>query len=33
MIPKNQFVGGGYVPDDEMRLLEYKPPGPAVWSG
>ncbi|KAK4156057.1 glycosyl hydrolase family 61-domain-containing protein [Chaetomidium leptoderma] len=33
MIPTNQFVNGGFVPDDEMRLLEYKAPGPAVWTG
>ncbi|KAK4206134.1 glycoside hydrolase [Rhypophila decipiens] len=32
-VPKNQWVNGGAVPDDEMRLLEYKAPGPAVWTG
>jgi hypothetical protein len=32
-IPKNQVINGGYVPDDELRLLEYKAPGPAVWTG
>ncbi|KAH6649468.1 glycoside hydrolase [Chaetomium tenue] len=32
-IPVNQMVNGGYVPDDEMRLLEYQAPGPAVWTG
>jgi hypothetical protein len=31
-IPQNQFVRGGYVADEDMRLLEYKPPGPAVWT-
>lgn len=32
-VPLNQLAGGGYVPDEEMRLLEYQPPGPAVWTG
>ncbi|KAK3314050.1 glycosyl hydrolase family 61-domain-containing protein [Apodospora peruviana] len=32
-IPQNQFVNGGFVSYDEMRLLEYTPPGPAVWTG
>ena len=32
-IPKDQFVNGGFVPDSEMKLLDYKAPGPAVWTG
>jgi len=32
-IPENQFVKGGLVPDSEMRLLDYKAPGPPVWTG
>jgi len=32
-VPLNQLVNGGYVPDEEMRLLEYQAPGPAVWTG
>ncbi|KAK4035332.1 glycosyl hydrolase family 61-domain-containing protein [Parachaetomium inaequale] len=32
-IPNNQLVNGGYVADEDMRLLDYTPPGPAVWSG
>lgn len=32
-IPENQFVQGGLVPDSEMRLLDYKAPGPPVWTG
>jgi hypothetical protein len=32
-IPVNQADNGGYVPDEEMRLTEYKPPGPSVWTG
>jgi hypothetical protein len=31
-IPMNQWVNGG-LPEDQMRLLEYSPPGPAVWTG
>ncbi|GAB1315561.1 hypothetical protein MFIFM68171_05771 [Madurella fahalii] len=32
-IPIEQYVGYGTVEDEDMRLLEYKPPGPAVWTG
>jgi hypothetical protein len=29
-VPLNQLVNGGYVKDEDMRLMEYKPPGPPV---
>ncbi|KAI0394196.1 glycosyl hydrolase family 61-domain-containing protein [Xylariaceae sp. FL0594] len=32
-IPPDQWVNGGYVDDDHMRLLDYIAPGPAVWTG
>ncbi|KAI0408348.1 lytic polysaccharide monooxygenase [Xylaria palmicola] len=32
-IPQDQFVNGGYVADEDMRLLDYKAPGPAIWTG
>ncbi|KAH6614508.1 glycosyl hydrolase family 61-domain-containing protein [Chaetomium sp. MPI-SDFR-AT-0129] len=32
-IPENQVVDGGWVPDDQLRLLEYQAPGPDVWTG
>jgi len=32
-IPKDQFVNGGYVKDADMKLFDYKAPGPAVWTG
>lgn len=32
-IPENQVVDGGYVPDDQLRLLEHQAPGPDVWEG
>ncbi|KAK0745604.1 glycoside hydrolase [Schizothecium vesticola] len=30
--PRNQVSLSG-IPREELRLLEYKPPGPAVWTG
>ncbi|KXX81539.1 putative endo-beta-1,4-glucanase D [Madurella mycetomatis] len=33
LIPDDQLVNGGKVANEDMRLLEYKPPGPAVWTG
>jgi hypothetical protein len=32
-IPKDQFVNGGYVEDADMKLLDYRAPGPAIWTG
>ncbi|KXX80424.1 Cellulose-growth-specific protein [Madurella mycetomatis] len=32
LIPENQHVISGLEPD-EMALMEYKPPGPPVWTG
>lgn len=32
-IPKEQFYNGGYVKDEDMKLLDYVAPGPAVWTG
>lgn len=31
-IPRDQLVRG-YYPDEEMRLDQYQPPGPPVWTG
>ncbi|KAM7186853.1 Glycosyl hydrolase family 61 domain containing protein [Naviculisporaceae sp. PSN 640] len=31
-VPPNQFVNG-ILPNDQMRLMGYKAPGPAVWTG
>lgn len=31
-VPRNQMVRG-HVKDEDMRLLEYQPPGPEVWRG
>lgn len=30
-VPFNQYVGD--VPEEQMRLQDYKPPGPSVWAG
>ena len=30
--PKNQVVNSG-IAHEELRLLEYKPPGPEIWTG
>lgn len=33
LVPPNQDLLGGPVKADGLRLMEYKPPGPAVWTG
>lgn len=33
LVPENQLADGGYVPKEEMRLLDYQAPGPALWTG
>ena len=30
---RNQEYLGGEVPVNELRLMNYKPPGPGVWTG
>ncbi|SPQ22681.1 40eabeae-9ac9-4ae7-a184-437a55151071 [Thermothielavioides terrestris] len=32
-VPLNLIVNSGELPQDQLRLLEYKPPGPALWTG
>lgn len=32
LAPRNQVALSG-IPREELRLLEYKPPGPEVWTG
>lgn len=31
-VPHNQYYGGSRESLD-MRLMEYKPPGPPIWTG
>lgn len=33
LVPVNQDIGAGKVKDEDMKLMEYKPPGPPVWIG
>ncbi|GAB1316351.1 hypothetical protein MFIFM68171_06561 [Madurella fahalii] len=33
LVPANQDLMGGPVKVEDMKLTEYKPPGPAVWTG
>ncbi|KAK3294450.1 glycoside hydrolase [Chaetomium fimeti] len=33
LVPPNQDLMGGPVKADGMRLMEYNPPGPPVWTG
>ncbi|KAK4107349.1 lytic polysaccharide monooxygenase [Canariomyces notabilis] len=33
LVPDDQEYLGGRVPTDELKLMNYKPPGPAVWTG
>jgi hypothetical protein len=33
LVPVNQDIGSGKVKIEDMKLMEYKPPGPAVWIG
>ncbi|KAL2192584.1 glycosyl hydrolase family 61-domain-containing protein [Corynascus similis CBS 632.67] len=33
LVPPNQEVLGGLVEEKDLKLMEYKPPGPAVWTG
>ncbi|KAF2274014.1 uncharacterized protein EI97DRAFT_435397 [Westerdykella ornata] len=32
-IPVNQYENGGWVKNEDMRLQDYVPPGPPVWTG
>ncbi|KAK3302920.1 glycoside hydrolase [Chaetomium strumarium] len=33
LVPLNQDLMSGKLKVDDMKLMEYKPPGPAVWTG
>ncbi|KAH6855627.1 glycosyl hydrolase family 61-domain-containing protein [Chaetomium sp. MPI-CAGE-AT-0009] len=33
LVPPNQDILAGIVEEKDMKLMEYKPPGPAVWTG
>jgi hypothetical protein len=33
LVPLTQDLMSGKLEVDDMKLMEYKPPGPAVWTG
>jgi len=33
LVPQNQDMNGGAVKHENLKLMQYKPPGPAVWTG